>query len=278
MLRIYLKSIGIIAPGVAGWNDFCNIAKGVQPLVYEPVAKKIETVLPANERRRATRVTQLALYTAQQACDNVVAEGFSAGECLQIFNSSNGDVNTFHKISMALVMPGRPVSPTLFHNSVHNAPAGYWSIAAKAQTASTSITAHEYSFAAGLLEAAVQLISQENNYEQSNELNKRDCLLVCCDDKPPEPFHAQGLVSEEFACAFVLSNNIEQALFQLDIQLSEQIHEDSICKNPEFINLQNSNPQAKALPIIESVALNESRQVVIPYFEQGLNILLTPLN
>ncbi len=41
--------------------------------------------------------------------------------------------------------------PTQFHNSVHNAVAGYWSIATKSTQPMTCLAAHDHSFAAGLL-------------------------------------------------------------------------------------------------------------------------------
>ena len=49
------------------------------------------------------------------------------------------------------------VSPTRFHNSVHNAAAGYWTIGAGAMQPATAISAFDASFAQGLLEAMVQL-------------------------------------------------------------------------------------------------------------------------
>ena len=131
MLSLYLKSVGVVAPGINNWNEAIEIFKQPENYVPLPVAKKLETLLPANERRRAARVTQLALYAAQQT-----GAPETIKHCLQIFSSAHGDVNTFHQISLALAMPGRPVSPTRFHNSVHNAPAGYWSRAGRAQRGS----------------------------------------------------------------------------------------------------------------------------------------------
>ena len=48
----------------------------------------------------------------------------------------------------------RELSPTRFHNSVHNAPAGYWSIATQSREPSTSLCRDDESFQAALLEAA----------------------------------------------------------------------------------------------------------------------------
>jgi hypothetical protein len=55
-----------------------------------------------------------------------------------------------------LVNEPMAISPTKFHNSVHNAAAGYWTIGTGCMQASTALTAFEHSFAHGLLEAISQ--------------------------------------------------------------------------------------------------------------------------
>ena len=47
--------------------------------------------------------------------------------------------DTIHAVCTALTEPDYPVSPTRFSNSVHNAPAGYWSIAAKVRRLRSSM-------------------------------------------------------------------------------------------------------------------------------------------
>ena len=49
------------------------------------------------------------------------------------------------------------ISPTRFHNSVHNAAAGYWGIATGATAAANALCAYDASFGAGLLEALTQV-------------------------------------------------------------------------------------------------------------------------
>ena len=74
-----------------------------------------------------------------------------------IFTSSGGDGQNCHEICQALASAERQLSPTRFHNSVHNAAAGYWSIATGATPASNALCAYDASFAAGLLEALTQV-------------------------------------------------------------------------------------------------------------------------
>lgn len=266
MLSLYLKSVGIVAPGIESWNAAVNIFKQPDNYLLTPVAKKLETLLPANERRRAARVTQLALYAAQQTGH---AEKIS--QCLQVFSSANGDVSTFHHISLALAMAGRPVSPTRFHNSVHNAPAGYWSIATQSQTASTSLTAGIDSFSAGLLEAAVQLNANDNQ-------QGRDCLLVCYDEIPPGPFQTLIKISEEFACALRFTGKDQQdsAIARLDIKLRDDGPPEQQLSSATLEQLRQANPQALALPLLEVVALQRHKTIKLNYFEQCLEIEVTP--
>ena len=53
------------------------------------------------------------------------------------------------------------VSPTKFHNSVHNAAAGYWTIGQGCMAPSTALSAFSHTFAQGLLEALVNLAAGE---------------------------------------------------------------------------------------------------------------------
>ena len=75
-----------------------------------------------------------------------------------------------------LATDGREVSPTRFHNSVHNAPSGYWAVATGSREPSTSLCAYDASFAAGLLEAAAQAT-----------VDDRPVTLVAYDLPYPEP-------------------------------------------------------------------------------------------
>src|SRR5699024_6008085 len=85
------------------------------------------------------------------------------------------------------------LSPTKFHNSVHNAPAGYWAIAANSKQASTALGAHDSGFAAGWIEAA--LIAEDSG---------EPVLLVVYDRPFPAPLDAKRHLGAPFACALLL--------------------------------------------------------------------------
>ena len=81
-------------------------------------------VAPAQRSARA-RVATAACEAAQR----------DAAVAATVFTSSGGDGDNCHAICETLATTDRLISPTRFHNSVHNAPAGYWSIATQRDAA-----------------------------------------------------------------------------------------------------------------------------------------------
>ena len=153
--------------------------------------KPVPDILPATERRRSSTAVRLAIAVAQEALQT---GGLRGDQVATIFASSDGDGEVTHQICEALATPEREVSPTSFHNSVHNAPAGYWSIATGSRLPSTSICAYDLSFAAGLLEAVAH-----------TTVEHQSVLLVASDLPFPAPLHALRPVEHSFAAAFLLT-------------------------------------------------------------------------
>ena len=71
-------------------------------------------------------VVKLALAVGLEACAHA---GAIPARLPAVFTSSGGDGRNCHEICAALASAERLISPTRFHNSVHNAAAGYWGIA-----------------------------------------------------------------------------------------------------------------------------------------------------
>ena len=108
--------------------------------------------------------------------------------------------------------PTRELSPTRFSNSVHNAPAGYWSIATGAKRESNVLCAFDASFCAGLLEALAHVVVEE-----------QPVLLVAYDTDYPEPLHAKRPIPDAFGAAFVLTPHRERgSLARIEASLAEQ--------------------------------------------------------
>ena len=74
-----------------------------------------------------------------------------------VFSSTQGDIEITDYMCSTLATAPHELSPTKFHNSVHNAAVGYWSIATGCRAPSTALSAWIRSVGAGLLEAALQV-------------------------------------------------------------------------------------------------------------------------
>jgi hypothetical protein len=110
-----------------------------------------------------------------------------------------------------LASDDRHISPTRFHNSVHNAPAGYWGIASGAMTPATVLCAHDASFGAGLLEAMTQVAVEGIG-----------TLLITYDMPYPEPLHAKRPLPSAFGIALALMpSRSAHSLARLELELSD---------------------------------------------------------
>ncbi len=109
--------------------------------------------LAAAERRRASDAVRAAIDVAAVA---VAASGHDARTLASVFASAHGDLATTDALCRTLADDSARLSPTRFHQSVHNAASGYWAIASGSRSASTAVAAQDASGAAGWLEAAAQ--------------------------------------------------------------------------------------------------------------------------
>jgi hypothetical protein len=78
-----------------------------------------------------------------------------------VFASTHGDLAISDYMCATLVDTPALISPIKFHNSVHNAAAGYWSIGTSSHAPYTAISAFHHTFGAGLLETVVQIACEQ---------------------------------------------------------------------------------------------------------------------
>lgn len=155
VLRACIDGIGFWAPGLPSWDAARAFAlDGTRPEAAP--ARPSPQLLAPNERRRAPETVAVALDVALAAC---VAAGRGPAALPSVFASTHGELAITDYMCATLASDPRSISPTRFHNSVHNAAAGYWTIGAGAMQPATAISAYDGSFAQGLLEALVQLDS-----------------------------------------------------------------------------------------------------------------------
>ncbi len=109
--------------------------------------------IPALVRRRTSKATRTAISAATRACSNAgIHHGLPA-----VFVSVTGEMLVTDKLCRAIARHEYPLSPTLFHNSVHNTAAGYWSMTTGSRAPMQAMAARDDGFALGLLESWCQL-------------------------------------------------------------------------------------------------------------------------
>lgn len=264
-MRVYVEGVGLCGPGLDGWSGSRRILAGLQS--YEQRAIRVPAIdlLPANERRRTVQTARLALAVGTEA---LAMASRDAAATATVFASSGGDGDTIHEILKTLASPNPEVSPTRFHNSVHNAPAGYWSIAARSRAPSSSIGCYDHSFAAGLLEAAVMATTESSAV-----------VLIAYDVQYPEPLHAARPIGAPFATALALSPIETPAAFaSLDITLHPPSEAETKAKLPELEALRSNTPAARSLPLLEAIARDAKAEIVLSYLPEITLVLdLVPL-
>jgi Beta-ketoacyl synthase, N-terminal domain len=251
-LRAYIEGVGVIGPGLAGWPHTADV------LARRATREAAKTVLPAPaalpsaERRRTGPVVRAALAAAHEA---LAQSGRDAATLAAVFAASGGDGGNFHAICETLASDEPQLSPTRFHNSVHNAPAGYWSIATRAMAASNVLCAYDGSFAAGLLESLAQV-----------SVDGVATLLVAYDTDYPEPLRHVRPIADAFGVALVLApQKSERTLARIEAHLTDANAFTFADTDVEALRL--SNPAARALPLLEALARGIASEVVLDYLD-----------
>ena len=154
-----------------------------------------------------------------------------------------------------LATSDRQVSPTRFHNSVHNVAAGYWSIATGAKARSNALCANDASFAAGLLEALTQVI-----------VDQATVLLVAYDVPYPEPLHAKRPIADALGVALVLAPEARaSSLARLTAAFTDSPA--NRIPDAQLEALRTSIPAARSLPLLRQLARREQARVTIDYLD-----------
>ncbi|MBS0579405.1 MAG: beta-ketoacyl synthase chain length factor [Proteobacteria bacterium] len=245
-----VAGLGLLGPGLPDWDRGRAILSGASDWHADTTLIPSLTCLPSAERRRTGVPVRIALTAGLQACSHA---GVDPATLPAVFTSSGGDGENLHEICTALAAGERQLSPTRFHNSVHNAPSGYWSIATGATPASNALCAHDASFAAGLLEALAQLHAEQ-----------RAVLLVAYDAPYPEPLRTVRPIPHAFAVALVLTlQPTPTALARLEVAVGEA--PPSTLPSGGLEELRARIPAARSLPMLAQIARAESGTVVLDY-------------
>ncbi|MFO1154423.1 MAG: beta-ketoacyl synthase chain length factor [Rhodospirillales bacterium] len=207
--------------------------------------------LPPNEARRVTVSVKIALQLAAEAIAAVDEEKLPA-RLAAVFACSGGNSEALAKVLGSL--SEGVVSPNQFAHLGHNAASGYWSLIQGRPAPTTSLGAFDGSFAAGLIEAASQVVTDGCSV-----------LFVSCDVPPPAALHDCRPVTTVFGASLILTPPPPQGVdgAWLDLQLVSGEREDQLT-DPVLEALRRDNPAARGLPLFLLSAQRKAGRVVLP--------------
>jgi len=249
-LTAYIEGIGVLGPGLADWPSAAAVLADAVPYLAAATILPAPLSLPPAERRRTGGVVKLALAIGFEATTRARVEPSTLAT---VFTSSGGDGSNCHEICQVLASSERQLSPTRFHNSVHNVAAGYWSIAASATAAANVLCAYDASFGAGLLEALTQVV-----------VERAPVLLLAYDTQYPEPLRAKRPIPDAFGVAFVLAPEARaRALAKLTAALTDGGAERM--SEPQLEAMRACIPAARSLPLLRQLAQARGGRVILDY-------------
>ncbi len=249
-LNAWIEGIGFLAPGLPDWPAARAVLRGEQAYAAAPSVLPAPTLLPPAERRRASRVVKTALAIGLEA---VAHAGADAATLATVFAASGADGHNCHALCEQLASDDRQISPTRFHNSVHNAAAGYWGIATGSMAPCQVLCACDASFGAGLLDALAQVA-----------LARTPVLLIAYDSEYPEPLHAKRDTPDCGGVALLLSAaRSERALAAIRVSPTADVA--AQLADPELEALRTSIPALRALPLLKRLANGERGRVCLDY-------------
>jgi hypothetical protein len=190
------------------------------------------SILAPMVRRRTSNATRVAITAAERAC----AAAGNNHQLPAIFVSSVGEMQVTDKLCHSITRQEYPLSPTLFHNSVHNTAAGYWSMATGSMASMQAMGALDDGFALGLLEAWCQL-----------QTVTEQVLLVVYDETLPEQLLPDYTWK---TCAFAL-------VLDRDTRKHPLIHRPFQATVPDparpVTDFAVNNPAMAALPLFQTL-------------------------
>lgn len=252
-LAFVLRGLGFWAPG---YPDPAAWAARPETCPEDQAATPKAELLPPMLRRRTSLLTRMAAEVARQA---LVAGGLDPQAATMVYGSVYGEIRTTVDLLEALLRPGEPLSPTKFHNSVHNTAAGYVSITTGNRAGSSALSAGRSTLAMGLVECAA-LVACDGG----------DAVLVIAEEPLPEPL-AAGRRWGPLAAAFAISAPGRSGMSGRPCLLVQ----DAGAGPPAAPDWLRDNPCAAALALIDAAGSPAAARVALePHLAAGWQCLL----
>ena len=247
--EVFIEGIGFWASRLPGWERARQILRGEAGPPSAPVARPAPTLLPPAERRRAPDTVALALEVAARACESA---GRDPKTLPSVFASTHGDLAISDSICDTLARTPSLTSPTKFHNSVHNAAAGYWTIGTGCMKPYTALSAYHHTFGKGLLESAVQAQSEDS-----------PVLYVAYDIEARGPVAtmqpSRGILGVALVLAPVPNG---QCVARLRWQVCEESAPQPSAARAQNAALVDGNAMSNCLSLFEALADRSERDIV----------------
>jgi hypothetical protein len=206
--------------------------------------------IPDRERRRAGLTINLAVEVMHQACDMAGADKASIAS---VFTSAMGDTDITDYMCRKLATDQKLLSPTRFHNSVHNATSGYWSISAANRQPSSFVGGFRDSFAGGLLEAACCALEEQLTVG-----------LAAYDIANNAPFGDVLPISETLGLALLMAPGEGAAGWRLELAVQPGVGPAIPAQRDALWRLADANPMGTGLVLLEAMAEGTSRELRWP--------------
>lgn len=258
MKPLEIHGVGVCAPGAEDWECARSVLRDERPFEARPLAKLDIPMLPVAERRRVNATSRLATHAAMQAVAHLAVE--ERAQLPSVFASANGDGAVLANMLDALARQPATMSPTLFHNSVFNAPSGYWTIASQVRVPSITVSAGGATFAAGLMEAGIEVLTSGTQV-----------LYIVYDIAFPDSLRDFAIVGDAFACALLLGppTSAPSNFGRLAGWSRPVPHVGSPMFSAPITAHFGGNPASAALPLLAAIARGTAASVMLPYLDGG---------
>jgi hypothetical protein len=245
---LHIEGIGFWSSRLPGWDVARAVLRGDAQPPATAASRPAPTLLPPAERRRAPDTVAVALEVAAKACE---CAGRDPKLLPSVFASTHGDLAISDAICDTLAKTPSLTSPTRFHNSVHNAAAGYWAIATGCVKPYTALSGYCYTFGQGLLESAVQALSENT-----------PVLYVAYDIEARGPVGTMQPSLGVFAGALIVSPEPGASLIaRLEWHVREEAQPQPTAARASNAALVAGNAMANGLALFEALADGVERDV-----------------
>jgi hypothetical protein len=239
-----------------GWALARAVICGEQEAPATSATRPTPSLLAPTERRRAPDTVALALEVAARACE---AAARSPAQLRSVFASTYGDLGISDYMCATLAGTPTLISPTKFHNSVHNASAGYWSIGTSSHTSYTAISAYRYTFANAVLEAATQVVC-----------DGQPVVCVAFDVQSSGPLGTVAPSSGLLGAALVLAPSRGDSHRTLELRVEKGSATDVTPARSPAATLVAQNALAPCLPFFEALAYSKPGNVLLALSDHSL--------